>query len=74
MRKNKMTEFGLWIKQSLLELDMTQRELSESIGIDERFLSMILYGLRPGYDYRDKIRSVIEGEQAKKIAVKSKTA
>jgi predicted transcriptional regulator len=65
MRKNTMTEFGKWVKKSLLEIGMTQRSLSEEVGIDERFLSNILYGIRPGHDYIDKIKSVIESKKKK---------
>ncbi len=73
MRKNDMTDFGIWVKKSLLEINMTQRRLSEEVGIDEKFLSMILYGIRPGYDYQEKIKKVIN-KHLKKVSKGSKTA
>lgn len=72
MRQNGLTEFGVWVKRNLLEMGMTQRKLSEEVGIDERFLSMILYGIRPGDKHRDRIREVIESKN--KFNRKSKTA
>jgi predicted transcriptional regulator len=71
MRKNNMTDFGIWVKKNLLEINMTQRSLSEEVGIDERFLSNILYGIRPGHDYVDRIKEVINSRKKK---IESKTA
>lgn len=70
-QKRKLTNFGIWVKKSLLEVDMTQRELAEKTGIDECFLSMILYGIRPGTKYVKRIQNII---QEKKKLLEAKTA
>ncbi|KEI09316.1 hypothetical protein Z957_05300 [Clostridium sp. K25] len=49
------TSFGVEVKKKLIELDMTQRELSRQIGINENYLTDILRGRRAGTKYREKI-------------------
>lgn len=66
MMKNDITEFGIQVKKKLLELDMTQRRLANEVGIDEKFLSAILRGIRPGYEYREKITNVLEKHKRRK--------
>lgn len=49
------TSFGIEVKKKLIELDMTQREFSKQIGINENYLTDILKGRRAGTKYRSKI-------------------
>lgn len=60
MRKTrKMTPFERQVKARLLELDMTQTELCNRLGIKKQYLNMIFAGDRPGSNYIDQIREVL---------------
>jgi len=72
MKKNTLTAFGLWVKKGLIEIQMTQRELADAVEVNESYLNQILYGIRSGKKYVDKIRTVIEDQKDK--LKKSKTA
>lgn len=48
--------FGVEVKKRLIELNMTQRELSGRIGANENYLTDILRGRRSGRKYREAIR------------------
>lgn len=67
MRKNKIAAVGIEIKKRLADLNWTQRELAERVGIDETYLHQIMYGYRSGQRTLDKIGNVL-GVKLKKIA------
>ena len=46
MKKRKLTPFGLKIKNRLVDMNMTQKELAKMLGTSDAYLSMILYGER----------------------------
>jgi transcriptional regulator with XRE-family HTH domain len=43
--------FGIEVKKRLIDLNMTQRELSNDIGVSENYLTDILNGRRSGKKY-----------------------
>lgn len=47
------------VRKRLIDLNMTQRELAEKVGMNERFLADVLAGRRPGIKYADKIYEVL---------------
>ncbi len=47
------------VKARLLELDMTQTELCNRLGIKKQYLNTIFAGDRPGSNYIDQIREVL---------------
>lgn len=47
------------VRKRLIDLNMTQRELAEKVGMNERFLTDVLAGRRPGIKYADKIYEVL---------------
>lgn len=55
-----MTPFERQVKARLLELDMTQTELCEKLGIRKQYLNQIFAGDRPTSAYIDRIRDVLE--------------
>lgn len=52
--------FGIIVKKRLIELDMTQRELARSIGVNENYLTDILKGRRSGKKYKEAILKTLE--------------
>lgn len=68
MNKNKLCDFGLYVKTNIVKLGLTQRQLSSETGVPEKYLSKMLYGLRSGKKYRDRIINLIE--KKKKIKMK----
>lgn len=69
MRRNKLSEFGLYVKTNLVKLGLTQRQLSNETGVPEKYLSKMLYGLRSGKKYKKSIIGFIEKKKANKIKI-----
>ena len=61
--KWKLTPFGIKVKKSLLEKNMTVSELAERIGVKQSYLSQVLYGDKKGYKYLDEICTLLEIEK-----------
>lgn len=59
MKKKRLTAFGKEVKERLLDLNMTQKQLAEKIGTSDVYLSMILHGERSGDKYRKEIEKVL---------------
>lgn len=59
-RKEELTEFGIMIKQALLNKQMLQTELASQVGVSENYLCFILYGRRSGSKYAKKISEILE--------------
>lgn len=59
--------YGVKVKKRLIEMDMTQKELSEQVGISEENLSIILSGKRKGWKHRDRINEVLENTKSRRI-------
>lgn len=52
-------DFGKQIKKRLVDLNMTQVELADQLGISKQYLYKILVGERSGARYIDKIKSIL---------------
>ena len=50
---------GIKIKKRLVELNMTQRELANTVKMNENYLTDVLNGRRSGKKYMDKIIQVL---------------
>ncbi|MBU5312247.1 helix-turn-helix transcriptional regulator [Tissierella carlieri] len=68
--KRKLTQFGVLVKKTLVEIGMTQVELAEEVGTSNKYLNLIIYGERSGGKYIDSIARVLglDLEELKKIA------
>lgn len=60
MADAKTKEFGRVVKKRLIELEMTQAELAEMLGMTRQDLCRMLKGRRPGYKYRKKMLKVLK--------------
>lgn len=58
-RKRELTPYGKSVKHRLIELNMTQVELAESVGTSKQYLGKILFGERSGTMYLEKINQVL---------------
>lgn len=58
-RTRKMTSFERQVKARLLELDMTQVELCDRLGIKKQYLNQIFAGDRKDSAYIDRIREML---------------
>lgn len=47
------------IRKRLIDLEMTQRELANKVGIRESYLGDVLSGRKPGTKYAEKIYEVL---------------
>ncbi len=63
MKKRRLTPFGEEVKERLLDLNMTQKQLAEEIGTSDAYLSMILHGVRSGEKYIKEIKKVLNIEK-----------
>jgi len=60
MKKRKLTPFGLKVKNRLVDINMTQKELAKRLGTSDAYLSMILYGERAGTIYIESIKKILD--------------
>lgn len=56
--------FGKKIKKRLIDMDMTQVELAERLGITRQYLCRIIAGDRSGKKYRDEIKRILKMDSA----------
>lgn len=68
--KRKLTQFGVLVKKTLVEMGMTQVKLAEEVGTSNKYLNLIIYGERSGEKYISSIARVLglDLEELKKIA------
>ncbi|MCT4507558.1 MAG: XRE family transcriptional regulator [Tepidibacter sp.] len=59
--------FSKWFKKSLIDLEMTQKEFTESIGMNDMYLTHILKGRRSGAKWIPIIQSKIEELKNSKV-------
>lgn len=57
-RKNKYTEYGLWLKLELSKRGLTNRELADMVGINHRVISDVMVGRNKRH--QEAIRSALE--------------
>ncbi|SKC68575.1 helix-turn-helix domain-containing protein [Maledivibacter halophilus] len=60
--KRKLTSFGIKVKKRLIELNMTQKELANDLGVSESYLADVLRGEKQGLKYLDEIGSILKLE------------
>ncbi|WP_129724376.1 transcriptional regulator [Xylanivirga thermophila] len=60
MKERQLTSFGAIVKKRLIELNKTQRWLADQVGINEKYLHLILYGDRSGETYVDSIMHALD--------------
>ncbi|MBS3994811.1 MAG: helix-turn-helix transcriptional regulator [Alkaliphilus sp.] len=60
MKKRRLTPFGDKVKERLIQMNMTQKTLAETVGTSNVYLSMILYGERSGEKYIDAIKEILD--------------
>lgn len=60
IKKRRLTPFGDRVKEKLIDVNMTQRELAKKIGTSDVYLSMILYGERSGKKYIEDIKKILD--------------
>ncbi|GBF34110.1 hypothetical protein DCCM_3222 [Desulfocucumis palustris] len=63
MNEKQLTGFGVAVKMALLEKKISQKDFCQAHSIPENRMSEILYGVRPGKRYRDKIAKLLGIEQ-----------
>jgi plasmid maintenance system antidote protein VapI len=64
--KDKHRAYGIGIQKRLLDIDMSQKELAELVGIDPKRMSDLVRGSRALYQYRDRIEEILTlAEKAK---------
>jgi transcriptional regulator with XRE-family HTH domain len=63
VRKRPLSEFGEIVNKKLIELNMTQKELSKKVGTTPVYISYILRGERGGQKYKDKILKILNDEK-----------
>ena len=61
--KTKLTPFGKKIKKRLIDLNMTQVELAEMVGITDKYLYKIMHGVRSGKKYVEKIKTILKMDE-----------
>lgn len=62
MQKRKLTPYGIKVKNRLVDMNMTQKELAKKLGTSDAYLSMILYGERAGTLYIESINKILNLE------------
>lgn len=62
-KKRSIPYFSVRVKKRLVELDMTQRQLAEEVGMSEKYLTEVLRGRRSGARYREAILETLGIEQ-----------
>jgi hypothetical protein len=58
-KKTTISPLGSIIKKKLIEENKTQKELAQEIGTSEKYLYLMLYGLRSGDKYISTIETVL---------------
>lgn len=59
--------YGTKVKKRLIEIGMTQKELSKQLGISQENLSIILSGRRSGWKHRDRIDEILKNTKSRRI-------
>lgn len=62
MKRRALSEFGKFVNEKLIELNMTQKDLAKEIGTSPVYLSCILRGERGGQKYKEEILKIISNK------------
>ena len=57
--RRELTDYGVAVKQALAARRMKQKELAGLVGISDKYLWLILYGVRPRSKYITVINRVL---------------
>lgn len=57
--QNTLTPLGKKIKKRLIDMNMTQRELADLLGVNATYITKILTGVRTGAKYRKQIEEIL---------------
>lgn len=60
MKRIVMTDYAKQVKIRLVEMEMTQVQLADEIGISKQYLTTILSGRRSGRTYLNKINTILQ--------------
>lgn len=69
-KKRKLTEFGIWVKKRLIELDMDQKELASMLNVSESYLADVLRGDKKGLKYITQITNLLDKEEKNRDELK----
>lgn len=58
-KRRKLTPFGKAVKKKAVDMEMPLNELADKLGISKQQLRNIMYGDRPGNDYRSQIVKIL---------------
>lgn len=61
--QTKLTPLGKKIKKRLVDLDMTQRQLAASLGVNPVYITKIMNGSRTGAKYREQITEILKMDE-----------
>ncbi|WP_283681250.1 helix-turn-helix domain-containing protein [Parablautia sp. Marseille-Q6255] len=61
--QNTLTPLGKKIKKRLVDLDMTQRQLAASLGVNPVYITKIMNGSRTGAKYREQIAEILKMDE-----------
>lgn len=59
----KMSKFGIWLKMELLNIQMTQRELSRLTGINEKVINDLIYDRNHKDEHMKNIKDTIKNHK-----------
>lgn len=65
MKTRKLTPLGVAIKKALIDKGMTQVQLADNLGVNPKYINLILHGERSGKKYLDDIANLLELEPEK---------
>ncbi|ASN72398.1 hypothetical protein 10S7_21 [uncultured Caudovirales phage] len=65
MKTRKLTPLGVVIKKALIDKGMTQVQLADNLGVNPKYINLILHGERSGKKYLDDIANLLELEPEK---------
>lgn len=68
--KRSITPFGQKCKKRLIELNMTQKELADILGVKKQYITDVFRGARSGEKYIEKIEEILELNKADKIRLR----
>lgn len=62
MKTRKLTPLGVAIKKALIDKGMTQVQLADNLGVNPKYINLILHGERSGKKYLGDIANLLELE------------
>lgn len=66
-KRTPLTPYGRYIRNRLMDLNMTQRELADLLHMQRQHLSGLMHGAWPGLMYRAQIEAILGGKPPRHI-------